>query len=87
MGANNRDHHSEIDMKLYQNSKIYVDSWIGAKTELKNLNCPIEGELGEIINKSKAVTKHPRTIYHSLGLAVADAAVAQIVETLYHKKK
>lgn len=82
-----KDHHSEIDLKVYQNSKLYVDSWSGAKNELKSLNCPIEAEVGEIINKSKVVTKHSRTIFHSLGMAVTDAAVAQIVETLYHKQK
>lgn len=82
-----KDHHSEIDLKLYQSSTLYVDSWTGAKSELKTLNCPVEAEVGEIINKSKKVTKHSRTIFHSLGMAVTDAAVAQIAETLYHKKK
>lgn len=84
VGAN-QNHHSEIDLKLYQSSKLYVDSWTGAKNELKSLDCPVEAEIGELINKRKVVTKHPRTIFHSLGMAVTDAAVAQIVETLYHK--
>lgn len=86
MGAS-KDHHSEIDLKVYRNSKLYADSWTGVKSELKTLDCPVEGEVGEIINKSKVVTKHPRTIFHSLGMAVTDAVVAQVVETLYHKKK
>lgn len=85
MGAS-KDHHSEIDLGVYKKSKIYVDSWTGAKNELKTLDCPVEGEVGEIINKSKLVTSHPRTIFHSLGMAVVDAAVAQVVESLYHKK-
>lgn len=86
MGAN-VTHHSEIDLALYQGSKIYTDSLSNAATELKTLDCPIEAEVGEIISGSKKLTKHTRTIYHSLGTAVADAVVAQIVETLYHKQK
>ncbi|KAJ6641302.1 Ketimine reductase mu-crystallin [Pseudolycoriella hygida] len=82
-----KDHHSEIDLKLYRNSKLYVDSWTGGKTELKSLDCPIEAEVGEIITKSKALTQNQRTIFHSLGMAVTDAVVAQIAETLYLKKK
>lgn len=81
-----KDHHSEIDFGVYKKSKIYIDSWNGAKNELKTLDCPVEGEVGELINKSKVVTKHPRTIFHSLGMAVVDAAVAQVVESLYQKK-
>lgn len=82
-----KDHHSELDLKVYQNSKLYADSWTGAKSELKSLPCPVEAEIGEIINKSKEITKHPRTVFHSLGMAVTDCAVAQVVETLYHKQK
>ncbi|XP_037034232.1 ketimine reductase mu-crystallin-like [Bradysia coprophila] len=87
VGASFVNHHSELDATVYESSKLYVDSYTGAKTELKALNCPVEAEVGEIINKSKVLTKHPRTIYHALGMAVSDVAVAQIAETLYHKNK
>lgn len=62
-----KDHHSEIDLGIYNKGAIYVDSWSGAKSELKTLNCPIEAEVGEIINKTKEVTKKTMTIFHSLG--------------------
>lgn len=81
-----KDHHSEIDLKVYRGSKLYADSLNGAKSELKGLDCPLEGVVGDIINKTKPVPKHPRTVFHSLGMAVTDCVVAQVAETLYQKK-
>lgn len=81
-----KDHHSEIDLKVYRGSKLYADSANGAAKELKGLDCPVEGIVGDIINKLKPVPKHNRTVFHSLGMAISDCTVAQVVETLYHKK-
>ncbi|KAG4067706.1 hypothetical protein HA402_005478 [Bradysia odoriphaga] len=81
-----KDHHSEIDLKVYQSSKLYADSMTGAKSELKGLDCPVEGAVGDVINKTKSVPKHPRTVFHSLGMSITDCTVAQVVETLYLKK-
>lgn len=62
------NHHSEIDGGIYERSKIYVDSWTGAESELKTLNYPIEGEVGEVINGVIGTPTHPLTIFHSMGM-------------------
>ncbi len=79
------NHHSEIDGSVYEKSKIYVDSWTGAASELKTLNYQIEGEVGEVINGVKQTPSQPLTIFHSMGMAVEDAATAQLVEELYKR--
>lgn len=79
------NHHSEIDGSVYEKSKIYVDNWAGADSELKALSYPIEGEVGEVINGVKGTPSQPITIFHSLGMAVEDAATGQLVEELYRR--
>lgn len=79
------NHHSEIDGDVYEKSKIYVDSWAGAESELKNLNYPIEGEVGEVINGILRTPTQPLTIFHSMGMAVEDAATAQLIMELYKR--
>ncbi|XP_037043791.1 ketimine reductase mu-crystallin [Bradysia coprophila] len=81
------NHHSELDGSVYGMSKIYVDSWAGAQSELKTLNYPIEGEVGEVINSVKQTPTQKWTIFQSLGMAVEDAAVAQLIVELYEKGK
>lgn len=61
-------HHSELDGSVYERSKIYVDNWTGAQSELKTLNYPIEGEVGEVINGTIPTPAHPLTIFHSMGM-------------------
>lgn len=63
------NHHSEIDEDIYTNAqtKIYVDSNAGAESELKTLNAPIIGEVGEIINKNWQPPSGGMTIFHSMG--------------------
>lgn len=79
------NHHSEIDGSVYEKSKIYVDSWAGAGAELKTLNFPIVGEVGEVINGVIGTPTQTLTIFQSLGMAVEDAAVAQLIMELYKK--
>lgn len=81
------NHHSEIDDSVYEKSKIYVDSWSGSEAELKTLNFPIVGEVGEVVNGVTQTPTHPLTIFHSLGMAVEDAAVAQLIMELYKRKR
>ncbi|KAJ6641055.1 Ketimine reductase mu-crystallin [Pseudolycoriella hygida] len=80
-------HHSEVDGGVYENGKIYVDSWTGAEAELKTLNYPIEGEVGEVINGVKETPTQALTIFQSLGMAVEDAVVGQLIVELYEKNK
>lgn len=81
------NHHSELDGSVYGKSKIYVDSWAGARSELATLNYPIEGEIGEVINNVKPTPNQTTTIFHSMGMAVEDSAVAQLIVELYEKEK
>lgn len=63
------NHHSELDLDIYTDpkTKIYVDNWGSAQTELKTLQAPIEGEVGDIINGIKVVPSTGITIFHSMG--------------------
>lgn len=48
-------------------TKIYVDNFGSARTELATLEAPIVGEVGDIINKSKSTPPTGITIFHSMG--------------------
>lgn len=65
-------HHSEISEDIYTDSctKIYVDSNGSAKTELKTLNAPIVGEIGDIINGRCLAPSDGITIFHSMGIVL-----------------
>lgn len=56
-----------MDDLVYANSTIYVDSWTGARSELKTLDHEIEGEVGEIMNGKKQIKYDKFTIFHSMG--------------------
>lgn len=63
------NHHSELSMDIYTDpkTKIYVDNWGSARTELSKLEAPIESEVGDIINGVGAVPPTGITIFHSMG--------------------
>lgn len=82
-------HHSEIHEDLYTDAKtkIYIDHNAGARSELKTLNAPIVGEVGDIINGRWTPPSNGITIFHSLGMAVEDVAVGEaILERFLNKK-
>lgn len=64
-------HHNELSTDIYTDpdTKIYVDSNAGARTELKTLNARIVGEVGDIINGHSAPPSGAKTItiFHSMG--------------------
>ena len=74
---------SEIQSEVWNASKVYVDSFAGAKAEsgdLINSQCAIEDELGSFISiGSSANATNQRTIFKSLGLAVEDLVAAKMV--------
>lgn len=83
-------HHCELDKSIYEKSSIYTDAMENAKVELKGLidqGFPILGEVGEIINGQKELTKNDVVIFHSLGMALEDGITAQIVLEKYAKEK
>ena len=60
-------HHNELSQGVYDNSKVYVDHWAGAKKELATLKADIVAEVGELIIEAKPLPTGGITIYHSLG--------------------
>lgn len=62
-------HHNELSLDIYKdpNTKIYVDSWAGAESELKTLDAEIIGEVGDFINGTATATHDGVTIFHSMG--------------------
>ncbi|XP_031627138.1 ketimine reductase mu-crystallin-like [Contarinia nasturtii] len=75
------NHHTELSEDIYKDpqTKIYVDSIDNAHSELKTLDAPIVGEVGDIINAHSAPPTTGITIFHSMGMAVEDVAVAQAI--------
>lgn len=62
-------HHSEISEDIYTDAstRIFVDCNSNAKNELKTLNAPIVGEVGDIINGHRSAPSSGITIFHSMG--------------------
>ena len=72
---------AEIDPNIWNNSKIYVDSYAGAMAESGDLldsKAKIEMELGAFICQEKPQNGTQRTIFKSLGLAVEDLVAAKM---------
>ncbi|CAD6998807.1 ketimine reductase mu-crystallin [Ceratitis capitata] len=72
-------HFGEIGSDIYDNAKVYIDSWENAKKELVGLQAEIIGEVGEVINSSKYPLNDKITIFQSMGMAAEDVTVAQSV--------
>ena len=73
---------AEIDPQIWINSRVFVDSFAGAKAESGDLldsQCEIEDELGNFILKNQKNAMPKRTIFKSLGLAMEDLVAANMV--------
>lgn len=62
-----------------------MDNWASAKTELKTLKANIVGQVGDIINGKIARVNNGITVFQSMGMAVEDAAVGQMIFEMYKK--
>lgn len=64
-----QSHHSELSDDIYKDpkTKIYIDNWASAKTELATLNATIVGEVGDIINGHSTAPSTGITIFQSMG--------------------
>lgn len=62
-----------------------MDNWASAKTELKTLKANIIGQVGDIINGKIARVNNGITVFQSMGMAVEDAAVGQMIFEMYKK--
>lgn len=62
-------HHDELALDVYKNprTRIYVDNWASARTELATLDAQIVGEVGDLINEVSSETNDGITIFHSMG--------------------
>lgn len=58
-------------MDLYTDSRtrIYVDSNANAESELKDLDAPIVGQVGDIINGQIPTPSNSITTFHSMGMS------------------
>lgn len=81
----------ELEEEIYRNAQVYVDSWNGAKKELKKLKeygADMKAEVGEVIlGKVSKPAKEKVTIFQSLGMAAEDCAMARLVYDLHLQKK
>lgn len=57
-----------MDIYTDPKTKIYVDNWGSARTELSTLDAPKEGEVGDVINGVSVAPPTGITIFHSMGL-------------------
>jgi thiomorpholine-carboxylate dehydrogenase len=63
------NHHSELDVDLYEMASIYTDTMASSETELKELlelGITIE-EVGHVINGTKSAERGRITVFQSLG--------------------
>lgn len=80
------NHYSELAMDIYENSQVFIESKIGAQTELKGLSSFIKGELGEVINGKISTESLPnKTVFQSMGNALEDAVVAALISEKYSR--
>lgn len=86
-------HHSELSTDIYVNSAIFVDCYASANVELHgllDLGFKFTAEIGEVINdtvNAKAAADGKKfTIFHSLGMAVEDCAMAKMIFDLDKKQ-
>lgn len=61
-------YYQELNQDIYEtsNSKVYVESWVNAKNELKELETFITAEVGEVITERLHVDTNI-TIFQSVG--------------------
>lgn len=67
------NHHSELDVDLYEMACVYTDTMASAETELKELlelGITIE-EVGGIINGTKSAERGRITVFQSLGKVIS----------------
>lgn len=74
-----RNHHSELHPNIYEDCKLYPDNWESARTELAGIFDKVTGIVGEVIRGIKPQPNGGITVFQSLGMAVEDATVAQMV--------
>lgn len=70
VGANPKNHFSELDHKIYLNADIYIDNWTGAKKELaglENMGVRFKGEIGNVITGDLLTRPNRISVFQSLG--------------------
>lgn len=77
------NHYTELSPELYKKVKVYIDSWANAEVELKGLDADIVGQVGDVITNKKPTPSSGRTVFQSMGMAVEDAVVAEVIYQKY----
>ncbi|XP_017004422.2 ketimine reductase mu-crystallin [Drosophila takahashii] len=73
-------HFSELSPDIYQHSKVYVDCYANAESELVGLPAEITAELGSVILEGNYPGSADISIFQSMGMASEDACVAQALQ-------
>ncbi|KAH8366377.1 hypothetical protein KR084_002842 [Drosophila pseudotakahashii] len=73
-------HFSELATDIYQQSKVYVDCYANAESELVGLPAEITAELGAIMLEGNYPAAADISIFQSMGMASEDACVAQALQ-------
>ncbi|XP_055844836.1 ketimine reductase mu-crystallin-like [Episyrphus balteatus] len=78
--------YSELGQDIYDVAPVYIEYWAGAKADLADLKTNIVCEVGEVILGSGKCPENGISVFHSMGMAVEDAAVVQAVYQNLKKK-
>lgn len=66
-------------MDIYDNCNLYPDNWESSRTELSGIFDKINCIVGDVILKVKPQPQEGITVFQSMGMAVEDATVAQMI--------
>lgn len=72
-------HHNELHPDIYASCLLYPDNWESAKTELAGIFDKITGIVGEVMLGIKPQPVDGISVFQSMGMAVEDVVVAQMV--------
>uniref|UniRef100_A0A182JHI2 Ketimine reductase mu-crystallin n=1 Tax=Anopheles atroparvus TaxID=41427 RepID=A0A182JHI2_ANOAO len=76
-------HHAELAQDVYDDCRVYIDHWEGARKELATLRANVVGEVGEIIlgdaDRLLPAKRSGITVFQSLGMATEDVTVGRLV--------
>lgn len=77
------NHHSELNMNLYQSGTVFIESKVGIQNELKGIESLITSEIGEIIMNVRQAKATGISVFQSMGHALEDAVMANLIYQKY----
>lgn len=73
------NHHSELNMDIYESSLVFIESNVGIQTELKGIGAFVSGEIGEVIVGRKGSYATGKSVFQSMGNALEDGVMANLI--------